>query len=177
MSVLAIIYALKGKKVDIITSSPVLASRDAKEKEKLYNMFGLTCSDNNDKSIYIRGKKDCYKKDIVYGEAAQFQFDVLRDEYSQLGTMAGRKCEIAIVDEVDSMLIDDSSKIARLASTVAGLDQLQPIYYYLWFRLTSLQERIIEIDGQMYLFYGKLTYGADKIMLEYSDDNGDIFKI
>lgn len=64
---LAIIYALKGKKVDIITSSPVLAERDAKEKVKLYNMFGLSCSDNNDKSIYIKGEKGCYKNDIVYG--------------------------------------------------------------------------------------------------------------
>ncbi len=67
VSVLAIIHALKGKKVDIITSSPVLAERDAKEKAGLYNMFGLTCADNNDKSIYIKGPKYCYRKDIVYG--------------------------------------------------------------------------------------------------------------
>jgi preprotein translocase subunit SecA len=130
--VLAIINALKGKKVDIITSSPVLAERDAKEKAKLYKLFGLSCSDNTDKSVYIKGAKDCYKKDIVYGEAAQFQFDTLRDEYSRLGTLADRKWEVAIVDEVDSMLIDDSSKIARLATTVAGLDQLQPIYHFIW---------------------------------------------
>ncbi len=67
VSVLGIINALKGKKVDIITSSPVLAERDAKEKAGLYKMFGLTCADNNDKSIYIKGPKDCYRKDIVYG--------------------------------------------------------------------------------------------------------------
>jgi hypothetical protein len=45
-------------------------------------MFALSCADNNDKSIYIKGAKDCYKKDIVYGESAQFQFDTLREEYS-----------------------------------------------------------------------------------------------
>ena len=33
-------------------------------------MFGLTCGDNNDKSVYIQGAKKCYKMDIVYGEAA-----------------------------------------------------------------------------------------------------------
>jgi preprotein translocase subunit SecA len=82
ISVLAIINGLKGKKVDIITSSPVLAERDAKEKAGLYKIFELSCADNNDKSIYIKGAKHCYKKDIVYGEAAQFQFDSLRDEYS-----------------------------------------------------------------------------------------------
>ena len=48
---------------------------------------------------------------MVYGEVAQFQFDQLRDKYSQLGTLAGRECKVAIIDEVDSMLIDDSSKI------------------------------------------------------------------
>ena len=137
-------------------------------------MFGLSCSDNNDKSIYIKGAKDCYKKDIVYGEAAQFQFDALRDEYSQLGTLADRKYEIAIVDEVDSMLIDDSFKIARLSSTIAGMDQLQSIYHFLWQRLLSLQEKVIEIENKLYLLYGKLGFEQDKIVLEYADDKGDI---
>ncbi|CAF1533327.1 unnamed protein product, partial [Rotaria sordida] len=82
ISVLAVIHALKGKKVDIITSSPVLAERDAKEKEKFYNMFNLQCSDNNDKSLYLAGPKKCYRKEIVYGEATQFQFDTLRTEYA-----------------------------------------------------------------------------------------------
>ncbi|CAF4225379.1 unnamed protein product, partial [Rotaria sordida] len=101
ISVLAVIHALKGKKVDIITSSPVLAERDAKEKEKFYSMFDLQCSDNNDKSIYLVGPKKCYRKEIVYGEATQFQFDTLRTEYAQLNTLDDRICEVAIVDEVD----------------------------------------------------------------------------
>ena len=41
-----------------------------------------------------------------------------------LGTLAARKCDVAIVDEVDSMLIDDSSKIARLSSSIPGMDLL-----------------------------------------------------
>jgi hypothetical protein len=177
VSVLAIINGLKGKKVDIITSSPVLAERDAKEKAGLYKIFGLSCADNNDKSVYIKGAKDCYKKDIVYGEAAQFQFDSLRDEYSLLGTLANRKCEVAIVDEVDSMLIDDSSKIARLSSTIAGMDQLQPIYHFLWQRLLSMQEKVVEIDGKMCLLYGKISYDQDKIILEYADEKGELIQV
>ena len=55
----------------------MLAERDAKEKSTLYRLFGLTCADNNDKSVYLKGAKHCYSKDIVYGEAAQFQFDTL----------------------------------------------------------------------------------------------------
>ncbi|CAF1276298.1 unnamed protein product, partial [Rotaria sordida] len=177
ISVLAIFYALTGKTVDIITSSPVLAERDAKEKAKFYNMFGLGCSHNNDKLVYVKGLKTCYKKEIVYGEAAQFQFDILRTEYAQLNTLGDRKCEVAIVDEVDSMLIDDSSKIARLATTVSGMDQLQIIYHLLWNQLVTLQEKIIAVDNKLYLFYGKIEFKKEKIILEYANEQGDIVSI
>ncbi|CAF1106068.1 unnamed protein product [Rotaria sordida] len=96
ISVLAVVYALLGSTVDIITSSPVLAERDAKEKENFYSMFDLQCSHNNDKAVYLSGPKVCYRKQIVYGEAAQFQFDTLRTEYAELNTLAGRKCDVAI---------------------------------------------------------------------------------
>lgn len=67
MAIFAIVKALEGHKVDIITSSPILAERDAKHKSSLYDMFDLSCADNNDKSFYFKGKKNCYDKDIVYG--------------------------------------------------------------------------------------------------------------
>ena len=67
ISVFTIIKALQGHKVDIITSSPVLAEPDSRETSQLYKMFNLSCSDNADKSPYIKGSKGCYKKDIVYG--------------------------------------------------------------------------------------------------------------
>lgn len=60
VSIFAIIKALQGFKINIITSSPVLAERDAKDKQKLFSLFKLSCADNNDKAVYIKGKKDCY---------------------------------------------------------------------------------------------------------------------
>ncbi|CAF0875274.1 unnamed protein product [Didymodactylos carnosus] len=177
ISVLAVIHALKGKYVDIITSSPVLAQRDAKEKAKFYSIFDLQCTDNNDHSIYLTGPKTCYKKQIVYGEVAQFQFDTLRTEYAQLNTLAGRKREVAIVDEVDSMLIDDSSKIAKLATTIPGMDQLQLIYHILWHQLVSLQDKIIEFNNKTYLLYGKLSFEQETVILEYDNGQGEIVKI
>ncbi|CAF1442881.1 unnamed protein product [Adineta steineri] len=177
ISVLAVFYALYGQTVDIITSSPVLAERDAKEKAKFYNMFGLSCSHNNDKAVYISGLKTCYKKEIVYGEVAQFQFDTLRTEYAQLNTLGTRKFEVAIVDEVDSMLIDDSSKTARLSTTMSGIDQLQIIYHLLWDRLCTLLGKVIEIDNKCYLFYGKIEFNEKKTLLKYENEQGDISSI
>ena len=123
--ILAIIARLRGKKVDVITSSPVLAERDARDKAILYEHFNLTCSYNSDRTLYIKGKKDCYDCDVVYGEMSQFQFDFLRDSYSKLGTMGNRETSVAIVDEVDSMLIDDAFKVARLSTSIPGIDQLE----------------------------------------------------
>lgn len=95
-----------------------------------------------------------------------------------LGTLGDRKCEIAIIDEVDSMLIDDSSKIARLSSTAAGMDYFQIIYVYIWQRLLTVKERFIMFNNIMYMVNGKVGFEDGKIVLEYlDDDNNNILKI
>ena len=176
--ILAIINVLRGQKVDVITSSPVLAERDAKQKAKLYSMFTLSCTDNRDKTIYLKGTKDCYLADIVYGEMSQFQFDILRDHYSKLNTLGGRPFMTAIVDEVDSMLIDDSSKIARLSSTVTGMDHFQALYGIMWQYLMSVKERFIRFNNNMYFVEGKVGSENGKITLEVINDaDGHISKI
>ena len=175
--ILAIIHCLRGRQVDVITTSPVLAARDATQKGKIYQMFGLTCSENSDKTVYLKGAKDCYKVDVVYGEMSQFQFDVLRDNYSKLGTLGGRKCTTAIVDEVDSMLIDDSSKISRLSSTVPGMDHFHTIYVFIWQHLTSIKQKLIIMNTKWYFVNGKLGFEDGRFTLEFANENGDIDKI
>jgi len=175
--ILAIINGLRGKQIDVITSSPVLADRDAKDKAKLYRMFCLTCSANSDKTIYLKGAKDCYANDVVYGEMSQFQFDTLRDNYSKLGTLGVRKCTMAIVDEVDSILIDDSSKIARLSSTVPGMDHFTAIYVFIWHRLISMKDKFIMFKNTLYFVYGKVGFEDGKITSEFADDSNGIVRI
>ena len=112
---------------------------------------------------------------MVYGEVAQFQFDQLRDTYSQLGTLAGRQCKVAIIDEVDAMLVDDSSKMSRLSSAAAGLDHIQSIYTYLWQKLLLIKEKFIMLNGHMYLLNGKVFFeSTGKVALEYADEQGEI---
>lgn len=171
ISSLAIIKALQGKFVDVVTSSPVEAERCVREQKSLYHLFGISVSDNLDRSTYVKGEKKCYKSEVVYGEIAQFQFDTLRDEYGLLGTRAGRPFSEMIGDEVDNSLIDDSTKVARLSSPVAGIDQLQPVYCFLHWRVTELVSKIHSINDQMYLFPGKVVCSEEgKLSLEYFDN-------
>jgi preprotein translocase subunit SecA len=175
VSILAILSAIEQKiknesiYVNIITSSPVLAERDAKRNKILYEMFNLTCSYISD-SAYLNGQKECYKSNIVYGDISQFQFDKLRHEYSQLETLGNRKCKVALIDEVDVMLIDDSSKIAKLASKIAGLSHFQAVYALLWYRIMSIKAKLIQINNQIYFLKGKVDFEDGKFILTYEKD-------
>jgi preprotein translocase subunit SecA len=175
--ILAIINALKHEYVNVITSSSVLAERDAKNNEKLYKIFGLTCSSNNEKSVYIKGPRPCYKSNIVYGDISQFQFDTLRDDYSDLDTLGDRKCEIAIIDEVDVMLIDDTSKIAKLASTIAGLNHFHAVYTLLWCNLMAVKGKLLQIDENIYFLNGNIDKEDGKFVLKCEEENGEILQI
>ncbi|XP_055355082.1 uncharacterized protein LOC129600552 [Paramacrobiotus metropolitanus] len=157
VAVLAAVKALEGHTVDIYTSSPVLAERDAQEWAPFYQMFGLTCGHNGDKGVYVAKKKPCYDQRIVYGECAQFQFDYLRDKYSGLGTLGGRSTDFAIVDEVDSALIDDSAKLARLSTTLPGIDTLHVLYCLIWDRLLHIQSHLFSIRERQFYVEGRIT--------------------
>ena len=182
--VLAIISALMhgkdgNKQVDVITSSPVLAARDAKDKSSLYSMFGLTCSNNNDVSVYMKGAKRCYKSDIVYGEMSQFQFDRLRDNYSQLETLARRQATTAIFDEADAMFIDECSNMARLSSTSAGMDHLQAVYVFIWHALVSIKDKFIVLNDKVYFLKvgGQVNWDSGKFTFQFVDENDETTKI
>jgi preprotein translocase subunit SecA len=62
----------------------------------------------------------------------------LRDSYNGFNTRNGREFSYVIVDEVDSMLIDDSSKIAKISSNIEGMDKLENIYLLIWQKLLKL---------------------------------------
>jgi len=82
------------------------------------------------------------------------------------------------VDEVDTMLIDDSSKIARLSSTVAGLDLLQPIYHFLWQQMISMQSKILFVNGKMYMVQGTINYFDNPISMDVLDtETNEIVRI
>jgi preprotein translocase subunit SecA len=100
--------ALEGKGVHVVTVNDYLARRDSEWMGKLYSFLGMrtgvVVNAQND-----RDKKDAYRCDITYGQNNEFGFDYLRDnmKFSALD-YAQRDLHYAIVDEVDSILIDEA---------------------------------------------------------------------
>ena len=100
--------ALTGKSVHVVTVNDYLAKRDAEWMGKVHKFMGLTVG------VIVPGmdddeKREAYKADIVYGTNNEFGFDYLRDNLkTDLTKMVQRDLSFAIVDEVDSILIDEA---------------------------------------------------------------------
>jgi len=104
----AYLNALEGKGVHIITVNDYLARRDAAWMGKIHHFLGLKVGviTHSQRSA---DKKAAYACDITYGTNSEFGFDYLRDNMKfSLESMAQRETHFAIVDEVDSILIDEA---------------------------------------------------------------------
>jgi preprotein translocase subunit SecA len=100
--------ALTGKGVHVVTVNDYLAQRDAEWMAKLYNFLGLSVGINLSQMEH-EAKKKAYNSDITYGTNNEFGFDYLRDNMIQeLDQRVQRGVAYAIVDEVDSILIDEA---------------------------------------------------------------------
>jgi len=101
--------ALTGNGVHLVTVNDYLAKRDSTWKAPLFEFHGLTvdCIDNHQPNSPERRK--AYEADITYGTNNEFGFDYLRDNMAHAPEdLVQRKHNYAIVDEVDSVLIDDA---------------------------------------------------------------------
>jgi preprotein translocase subunit SecA len=101
--------ALTGNGVHLVTVNDYLAKRDSTWKAPLFEFHGMTvdCIDNHQPSS--DGRKKAYNSDITYGTNNEFGFDYLRDNMTHSpDDLVQRKHNYAIVDEVDSVLIDDA---------------------------------------------------------------------
>jgi len=101
--------AMSGKGVHLVTVNDYLATRDANEMKPLYNFLGFSVGTLLETMHDPEEKKSAYNTDITYGTNNEFGFDYLRDNMSySLETMAQRNHSFVIVDEVDSILIDEA---------------------------------------------------------------------
>ncbi len=124
----AYLNALTGRGVHIVTVNDYLAKRDAEWMGPIYRFLGLTVA-------YLQSgmddseRKKAYQADILYGTNSEFGFDYLRDnmKYS-IDDMVQRDHYYAIIDEVDSILIDE----ARTPLIISGpSEESTDLYYYI----------------------------------------------
>ena len=100
--------ALTGRGVHVVTVNDYLASRDARWMGKLYNFLGMSVGINLP-NMSREEKQAAYNSDITYGTNNEFGFDYLRDNMVyEVGDRVQRGLNFAIVDEVDSILIDEA---------------------------------------------------------------------
>ncbi|GGH11486.1 preprotein translocase subunit SecA [Sphingobacterium alkalisoli] len=116
--------ALSGQSVHIVTVNDYLAKRDSEWNGPLFEFHGLSvdCIDKHQPNSPQR--RNAYKCDIVYGTNNEFGFDYLRDNMTQTpDAMVQRKLHFAMIDEVDSVLIDDARTPLIISGPIPMGDQ------------------------------------------------------
>ena len=118
--------ALSGKGVHVVTVNDYLATRDSEQMGRLYNFLGLSTGLIVANLDYNQ-RKEAYGADVTYGTNNEFGFDYLRDNMvSDVSQMVQRPLNYAIVDEVDSILIDE----ARTPLIISGPGSRSTDNYY-----------------------------------------------
>ncbi len=159
--------ALAGKGVHVVTVNDYLAKRDCEWMGPMYQFHGLSveCIDNYRPNSPERRK--AYAANITFGTNNEFGFDYLRDNMSiQASELVQKKHHFAIVDEVDSVLIDDARTPLIISGPVPkGDDQLFDQYRDIVERLYSLQRNLAN----------DCLVKAKKLIAEGKNDEGGIW--
>ncbi|MBI2355368.1 MAG: preprotein translocase subunit SecA [Deltaproteobacteria bacterium] len=141
----AYLNAISGRGVHVVTVNDYLARRDAEWMGRLYNFLGLTVG------VIVHGvedeqRRENYAADITYGTNNEFGFDYLRDNMKfSLEDYVQRGFNYAIVDEVDSILIDE----ARTPLIISGPTEESTDKYYVIDRIIPMLEKgeVIEVEA------------------------------
>ena len=162
----AYLNALSGQGVHIVTVNDYLAKRDGEWNGPIFEFLGLTvdCIDKHEPNSDAR--RNAYNADIIYGTNNEFGFDYLRDNMVHTPTeMVQRKHHFAMVDEVDSVLIDDARTPLIISGPVGHSDNTQQ-----FFDLKPRIEKLIEAQRKA---TNQFLIEAKKKIAEGNDDPKD----
>ena len=181
--------ALAGKGVHVVTVNDYLSKRDSEWMGPLYMFHGLSvdCIDKHEPNSEARRK--AYACNITFGTNNEFGFDYLRDNMAiAMGDLVQRKHHFAIVDEVDSVLIDDARTPLIISGPVPrGEDQQFVEYKPLVERLYNSQKTLVntllneakkliaagnEKDGGVLLFRAYKGYPKYKPLIKFLSEPG-----
>ena len=170
VSTLAILLCQFDKKVDIITSNIELASRDQKEQEKNFELFGITSGVlfKEDEKEYLKGNKSydlaieqgydlgVFKNQIVYSTNSNFEFVYLNSMFVAKPLRPyKRKYDIVIVDEVDNMFIDQGTSPALLSEKcdIIHYEDILNVIYYNRDKRVDILHKIMNALFRNYAFF------------------------
>ena len=138
--------ALLGRGVHLITVNPYLAQRDAEWMGPIFEFLGLTVDVIDGHDAHSAGRRAAYRADITYGTNNEFGFDYLRDNSFVIDSeqLVQRGHHFAIVDEVDSVLVDEARTPLIISGPVpqankSRFDELKPAVD----RLVQAQKRLV----------------------------------
>ncbi|KAM7366447.1 hypothetical protein PAMP_015885 [Pampus punctatissimus] len=152
VAMFAAFRAMRGEKVDIMSSSSVLAERDVKEWQTFYKALGISVSFNTNKGV--TDLKECYECQVVYGTAKEFAGDWLQQQFHRKDIFGQRKFQCAIVDEVDSLMLDKGHHVVYLSSDMPALQHLNPLLALIWATVNQYEKTSTgTIVGQKYPFH------------------------
>ncbi len=135
----AYLNALSGNAVHIVTVNDFLAKRDSKWNQPLYNFLGMTVDCIEYYQAHSPERKAAYQSDVVYGTNNEFGFDYLRDNMARSSEeIVQRKHHFAMVDEIDSVLIDDARTPLVISGPTETSDKDQEKFYELKPRVEEL---------------------------------------
>jgi len=139
----AILKVLNGEKLDIITSSSILAERDATDEENLilFDFFnikvGHNCYEDKEKL------REVYKNShVVYGTLGNFQRDYLLTEFYEEDYISDHHFQNVLVDEVDNMLLDKGNNILYLSSDLPDIDEVEGVFTIIWNHVNQKFENV-----------------------------------
>ena len=144
----AYLNALEGKGVHIVTVNDYLASRDSEWMGRLFRALGLTvgCIQHG---LDDDARRRAYACDITYGTNNEFGFDYLRDNMKfEPGTRVMRELNYAIVDEVDSILIDEARTPLIISGPADEATRLYGVINRVIRPLLKEQQGVVEIDSE-----------------------------
>ncbi|XP_062240827.1 protein translocase subunit SecA-like isoform X3 [Platichthys flesus] len=177
IAMFAALRVLRGEKVDVVSSSSVLCQRDAEEWNNFYKYFDITADTNTNKTK-DEDRKKCYQKDVVYGTIETFAADHLRQIFEMKDVRTDRSYQCIIIDEVDSLLLDQGVQLTYLSSPMVSMQHLNVILAMIWGHACQYgflsTGHITFVQGPPSSFYKSIF---DSIDMDGIDDPMDILHI
>lgn len=137
----AYLNALTGEGVHLVTVNDYLARRDSEWMRPLFEFLGISIDCIEYHRPHSEGRRKAYRADITYGTNNEFGFDYLRDNMARdADELVQRKFHYAMVDEVDSVLIDDARTPLIISGPTGGSDQDHEKFYALRGRVETLMK-------------------------------------